>query len=310
MAKQKIIFNWQAKFLIAIMALILFAIFFLYGPYAGFRNFLVTTAMHTSEHKYIAEIFYSQGNIDEIMSENRVIEPAESTQIINTDNSKHDNNIELININNKSYSGYLIKIHDPSRVSVAAAGYDKGLLLEEIASRNNAVAAINASGYLRIEDPGIPTGLLIANSKKLFDNGEVNYSVIGFDNKNNLILGKYNKNEIDALNLRDAVDFGPFLIVNGTKSEILGNGGGYAPRSAIGQTKDGTVLFLVLDGRTLDNLGATMQDVQDIMVENGAVNAANLDGGSSVSMLYQGRLVNNLTASPKHRILPCCFIVK
>lgn len=296
--------------LVVLSGLLLFLIFLLYAPFNGFRDFLVTTAMHTSEHKFIAQFFYNQKTIDEIMSRNRVAEPDASTKPVTSGNVSHDNRIELSEIKEQGCSGYILKIYDPSRVSIASADDSKGFILEELAKNAHAVAAINASGYLRIEEPGIPTGLLIANSKKLFYKEKSNYSVIGFDDKNNLILGKYNDGEIDALHLRDAVDFGPFLIVNGVKSEILGNGGGYAPRSAIGQTSDGAVLLLVLDGRSISNIGATLKDVQDIMFKYGAVNAANLDGGSSVSMVYEGKLINSVTTSPTHRILPCCFVVK
>ena len=65
-------------------------------------------------------------------------------------------------------------------------------------------------------------------------------------------------------------------------------GGGKNPRTAIGQRADGAVLFLVTDGRGASgHLGATASDLIGIMQEYGAVNAANLDGGSSSSMVYK-----------------------
>ena len=48
--------------------------------------------------------------------------------------------------------------------------------------------------------------------------------------------------------MEDAVEFGPFLIVNGNAAEIKGNGGwGIAPRTVLAQRKDGIVLFVVID---------------------------------------------------------------
>ena len=95
--------------------------------------------------------------------------------------------------------------------------------------------------------------------------------------------------------IRDAVDFGPFLIVNGKPSFVKGNGGwGSAPRSAIAQRKDGIVLFLVMDGRDYAHgiAGADMVDLTEILLNYGAYNAANLDGGTSCGLVIDNKLVN------------------
>ena len=100
----------------------------------------------------------------------------------------------------------------------------------------------------------------------------------------------------EALNsgIRDAVDFGPFLIVNGKASFVKGNGGwGDAPRTAIGQRADGIVLLLVIDGRQIGSIGADMNDLTQIMLDYGAINAANLDGGTSSAMSLNGQIISN-----------------
>ena len=95
------------------------------------------------------------------------------------------------------------------------------------------------------------------------------------------------------MGIRDAIEFGPFLIVNGKKADIRGNGGyGIHPRSAVGQRKDGIVLFLVIDGRRVDSMGASIRDVMDIMDKYGAYNAANLDGGNSSVLVINDKIVN------------------
>ena len=102
-----------------------------------------------------------------------------------------------------------------------------------------------------------------------------------------MILGKMSANTALQKGVRDAVTFGPFLIVNGKRSFIKGNGGwGTAPRTAIGQRKDGIVLFLVIDGRKLGLPGADMVDLTNIMSNYGAYNAANLDGGTSSVLVF------------------------
>ena len=109
--------------------------------------------------------------------------------------------------------------------------------------------------------------------------------------------------QAQEMKVRDGVTFGPFLIINGKKSTILGNGGwGTAPRTAIGQRKDGIVLFLVIDGRTVTKPGANMNDLIEIMENYGAYNAANLDGGTSSAMVVDGDIINDpIDSSGAHR---------
>ena len=100
----------------------------------------------------------------------------------------------------------------------------------------------------------------------------------------------------------DAVDFGPFLIVNGKTSKIHGDGGwGTAPRSVIAQRKDGVVLILCIEGRLPGySIGATMNDVIEILVRYKAYNAANLDGGASSTLSIEGKLWNKPSAGAEY----------
>ena len=113
--------------------------------------------------------------------------------------------------------------------------------------------------------------------------------------------------------IRDAIQYGPFLIVNGKSSYVKGNGGwGVAPRSAIAQRKDGIVLFLVIDGRQKSSLGADMKDLSNILLRYGAYNAANLDGGTSSAMSVNGSIIThpmNGNFQPKTRIVPDAWVV-
>ena len=116
--------------------------------------------------------------------------------------------------------------------------------------------------------------------------------------------------EINKSNIRDAIAFSPLLIINGNPTKINGNGGwGIAPRTAIGQTKDGTFLLLVIDGRQLSSFGATIKDIQDIFVKYEAVNAANLDGGSSSIMMLNNKTVNFPCTSKTGRYIPSAIII-
>ena len=117
-----------------------------------------------------------------------------------------------------------------------------------------------------------------------------------------------------AQGVRDAVEFGPFLIVNGKASSVLGNGGwGIAPRTAIGQRRDGIVLMLVINGRLATSLGADMIDLTDIMERYGAYNAANLDGGTSSVLVVGDTIVNDpidSTGAHKTRPIATGFVLK
>lgn len=113
------------------------------------------------------------------------------------------------------------------------------------------------------------------------------------------------------MGIRDAVSFSPFLVVNGKPAITQGDGGwGIAPRTAIGQTRDGTILMLVIDGRQLGSLGATLKDVQEIMLQNGAYNVANLDGGASTVLYYNQQIVNHPSSPYGDRHAPSFFIMK
>jgi exopolysaccharide biosynthesis protein len=70
------------------------------------------------------------------------------------------------------------------------------------------------------------------------------------------------------------------------------------PRTAAGVTADGrTLILLVIDGRQPGHsLGATLPELADFMIELGAADAVNLDGGGSSTFIYRqpdGTLLKN-----------------
>lgn len=316
--------------------------FLLYGPYPNFRNWLITTAMTTMSHKYLATWFYDDDTINKVLQDNYVRESNEETDLdaisfVDYSNSKvmYKNKYEkeiltheegatykLININGDGMRGYLVAIYDSSKVKVATASNmnSSGEMLTTIAEKNNAVVAMNASGFY---DPGYmgnggkPHGAVIKDGKLISNlpKSGVGGGIMGFTQDNKFIMGKMSAEEALAKGVRDAIEFGPFLIVNGEPSFIKGNGGwGTAPRSAIGQRKDGIVLFLVMDGRDylhgIDGVG--MVELTEIMMQYGAYNAANLDGGTSCGLVIDGKLTNqpvNGSGKKTTRAIPNAWIV-
>jgi len=157
---------------------------------------------------------------------------------------------------------------------------------------------------------GDPLGIVIQHGKVISGGLDVRHNLIGFDNNNILVLGNYTGQEALDKGIRDAVSFGPFYIINGKPAQAIGTGGGLNPRTVIGQRKDGTVLLLVIDGRQSSSLGATYKDCIDVMVEYGAYNAANLDGGTSTVMVYDDKIVNSTFALYGAREVPTSFLIK
>lgn len=315
-------------------------LFLLYGPYPNFREWLITSAMTTMNHKYLATWFYSDETIKEVMDKHKVIEVGETSnpELIETENREetieYENEYEravlekeyegqeykIIDIKGKGYTGYLAVVYDASKVSVVTSKKlgTSGQYLVKMAEDNNAILAINGGGFVDenySSTGGIPMGTTISNGGiKTSSSYSGAGGIIGFTNENKLILGKMSAKEAINKGIRDAVSFGPFLIVNGEASFVKGNGGwGTAPRTAIGQRKDGIVLMLVIDGRTASRPGADMKDLVEIMLNYGAYNAANLDGGTSSAMVVNNKLINDpIDSAGRHKTRPIAtgFIVK
>ncbi|MGC7871100.1 phosphodiester glycosidase family protein [Desulfosporosinus sp. SYSU MS00001] len=286
-------------------------------PFTSLRDLWVTSAMTTLHHQYLATFIFSEAEIKKIMDSNRIADLGNShPDNIRTQGTVNNSGTELIDISQKGFKGYLLKINDPGRVKVAATRYlgKVGEKAEDIAKENGASAVINGGVF---DDPqgtgngGQPLGILISNGQILHKDPVSSFDIIGLNRDNVLVLGHYTLTQIKQMDIRDAVTFSPFLVVDGKPSITYGDGGwGIAPRTAIGQTKDGTILMLVIDGRQVGSLGATLKDVQDIMLQYGAYNVANLDGGASSVLYYNGKIINHPSSRYGERSIPSFFIVK
>lgn len=312
---------------------IIVVLFLLYGPYKGFRDWYITTAMTTMTHQYLAYWFYDEDTIEYVMDNNRVVDLDVDTDASLIDTSlasanvteyeneyerailerdPENNDYKIIEISGKGYDGYLVAVYDPSRVhTVCTENLGKsGQYLTTMAKNNDALIAINGGGF---NDPnfsstgGDPLGITVCNGKYLT---QAQYGgsggIIGFTQDDVLVLTKCSMSEAQKNGIRDAVTFGPFLIVNGKPAKIVGNGGwGEAPRTVIGQRKDGIVLFLIIDGRKVGKAGASIKELQEIMIDYGAYNAANLDGGTSSVLVVNDQIVNDpIDSTGAHKTRP------
>ena len=295
---------------------ILSIILIYYGPFVNIKEMLVTTAMTTMNHQYIATLFLSDTEINKILEKNRPTtnvadQVVEDIQVSNN----NTDGIELKDVSSKSFKGYLLIVNDPSRVKLAAAPRlgKVGATTSQIVEYYDGVAGINAGGFAddALGTGGIPSGILLSFGELKSKKSSQSYSIVGLDTSNRMIVSNsMSYNTMISKNIRDAVTFGPIIIVNGRPTISSGNGGwGIQPRTAIGQKKDGTILMLVIDGRQADSIGATLKNVQDIFLQYGAYNAYNLDGGASSTMVYDSKLVNKPSDTLGERYVPCAFIV-
>lgn len=287
-----------------------------YGPFNNVRNYVVSTVMGTSSDHFLATTFLSMDKINNIISENTPIikNAVEIPGNINITN-KVDKSIEIIEINENHFKGRLILVKDPRRITVGLApelGFT-GALLREIIKENNAIGGINAGGFFDdnvMGTGGKPVGIVVSGNKIVSsESGKTSFNVIGFNNDNILIVSNgMTLDEIKNTNLRCAISFGPAIIING-QPLIQSGGKTLQPRSAIGQKKDGTVMLLAIDGRRLTSKGASYEDLQHVLLKYGAYNAANLDGGSSTTLIFRGKTINNPCDILGERSIPSAFLI-
>lgn len=319
------------------------------GPSPTARELFVTTFLETGSFKFVVPMLLDSNEIEEIVNKNsmEIIESDVKPELIeiaasapasgSTDDQVpfDPDGMELVTISGRTFYAKMLIINDPSRVTLSTTypWTDVGMDLKEHVEKNDAIAGVNGGLYYSIGNKGgHPYGVAVSN-------GEIQYNdpqawpglyMVGFDNNDilrivniaNMTAEELEQYIIDE-GIRDAVAFQEEysdannhfvqLIINGEPRVVEGLGSGANPRTAIGQRADGAVLLLVTDGRGASgNLGATAADLIKIMSDYGAVNAANIDGGSSSAMYVDGKYeMTSVTFyySNSSWLLPTCFIV-
>ncbi len=292
-----------------------------------FKAFWIPTAMTTMHHQYLAYTLYDEDEINKVMSENYIVETAEQTDfdaIVLGDTSEKDhyssiyeeqiftrdpgNDIyKIIRIEESKFKGYLTVIYDPKNVELAVPEKlgKYGQSVAKMCQNNNGLVGINGGGFEDLDGWGngsTPYGAIIKDGELIYQHAGGDGGLIGFTKDHKMYLTHEDPQTAIQNGMMDAVEFGPFLIVNGKVSQIYGDGGwGRADRTVIAQRKDGIVLFLIIEGRQPGySLGATMSDVQKLLLRYKAYNAANLDGGASSTMAVNGKLFNRPSAGGEY----------
>lgn len=299
--------------LIICLLILLFSSLFVVvnGECTPLRDRLVLSAMQASATKWLPSLFMPKETVDEIVKASYVV----NTDVISLDEytaslnqkdekviDKWENAIDGMlfeTVKGSTFTGYVLLVKDPSRLFVGTSSdFTKdipGKNIFDIAKKEDAIAVINAGEF---SDPGgqgtgnNPMGVTFSKGKCVW-NDTYKRTFIGFDKDNRLIVTEpMTKAQAQQLNIRDGVSFqnGNTLITNENGSisiHYADNNTGTAQRTAIGQAADGTVILLVTDGRSASSLGATKNDVIDVMIDYGAITAGMLDGGSSSLMYYE-----------------------
>lgn len=315
-------FNKVMRFLIFqfVFACFTMPVFIFYGPFEEVKQTLVGSSWNTLRTQWVARMFLSDQAIARILGDAYAVDPTENGEQIQVlkFGKRHSEKIDIYNIDGGDFQGKLMVVYDPSRIIV---GYSSeipksGETTSTIVGKNRAVAGINAGGFLDqgwTGTGGAPMGFIIHDGKVVYNRSKKQSSrqdTVAFTDEGMLIVGKHSMDQLMKLGVREGVSFGPPLIVNGKPTITKGDGGwGIAPRTAIGQKETGEVLLLVIDGRSLGSFGATLRDVQDILLQYGAVNASNLDGGSSTTMVLGGKIINKPSDKLGERAVPTAFLV-
>ncbi|MEA4900521.1 phosphodiester glycosidase family protein [Desulfitobacterium sp.] len=299
-----------------VLAAVLAPFIVFWGPFGAIKV-LAVGSIETSRHPQVVEFFLSDEKISEIM---HTYDSTGAAVGLNVESSKVVSDpslgITIEDIKGQNFKGKVMLIKDPTRVKVAVTKEIgvAGERLSDFVKDTGAIAAINAGGFYDQNGKGngaFPDGVTVHNGEIVHNNvGNTAVNLVALDKNGKLLMGNMTADDIGKKNIQEAVTFGPNLVVNGQPA-VSGDGGwGIAPRTGIGQKADGTIIFLVIDGRQPTySIGATLRDMMNVFIEYDAVNAVNLDGGSSSEMVYNGKVMNKLWNVFGERYLPTAFVV-
>jgi exopolysaccharide biosynthesis protein len=320
--------SWFKKTLLTFALLIFGTSSFLYltPPGLSIREFLAQTVIST-QHRDWAWIVVGPEKRDYMVKMSHQFTETSAMEKQDFAMIKHDpvrqarSVEELISepkdISGQFWKGKMIYVYDPTSIRVVVPSkVGEGERISSMVTRTDAVAGINGGGFIDPDGLGngfAPIGLILSGFEAIYTDAEPYHAqhIIGFTKEGTLVVGKYSLQELQQMGVKDAVSFlAPRLIANGNPQITTGDGGwGRAPRTAIGQKEDGTLIFVIIDGRQTSSVGATLKEVQDLLLKEGAVNAGLLDGGASSELVVKGELLTKPSSRYGERRLPSGILV-
>ena len=302
--------------LLAAAALVLVMNMIFNGPSPAAQEVLTMSLIEASATKWVPALFIGEDRVAEIRqsveqelpqevssSTKVVIQKANALTGTSDEWAKYPDGIRIERVAGDTYNAHVMIVRDPAMVYMGTStekfstAIPGKRITEMMEATPDAIAAVNAGAFF---DDGTasatvgsyPLGLVMSEGRCAWESGKQPglEGFAGFNNDNILVVSKKNltKQEATELNIRDGCCFGPVLLMDGEVNlEAYNNNSGFNPRTAIGQRADGAVIFVCIDGRQVASPGGTYADIINIMVEFGAVNACNMDGGSSSVMMYR-----------------------
>lgn len=298
-----------------------------HGPSSQARILFVRTLDDTTTLRKVPYLFLSEEEVLDALDTGKDSAEASAVrygmeqgaqQVVIAEGSErpvYENMIELCDISGANWKGKMLVCHDPKLLvlgtpnDTAAQGYGKFLQVEEYVEKCGGIAGTTAAGFRMATDT--PYGFVINHGELMYSESDKRYNVVAFDADHIMTVGPMTAQDAVNAGYDIAVCWKPILIQDGVKK--TGLGGGFNPRAAIGQTADGTIILVVIEGRMISSLGATLDELADFMEEQGCINAMNLDSGKSSILVYDGEQLTTVAIGSglrdEYRALPNAFVV-
>ena len=227
-----------------------------------------------------------------------------------------ENNLMVIGVAGNQFVGKLAIVKNPEQVELikASAFGSVGEMVESIGQRTDSLIAINGSAFV---DPkghgsgGTLNGVMLLDGQAYGTAKNGYWKLVGMKNDNRMYISNYYQTN-DVSNYKWGLEFFPALIVDGQNVVDGTFGMGLQPRTAIGQSRNGDCMMLIIDGRQPGySVGCTVADCSKILERYGAFQAMNLDGGSSSVMWYRGQLITRSSSvSKRGRYVPSGLVIR
>ena len=325
------------RFLCFILVTVLMAVILLFcvmrvickGPSETAAELFVRSVRETSAIGFLADLFFTDEEIAAMEASTAAAVENTDTSLITVTTASEASDQPVTDawghtdadgdgliyevIHGSTYTGYMLIVLDPSRVVLGCKpNTGKGYTVQEFVEMNDAVAGINGGGFADENGQGdgsMPDTAYVHDGTVYYGSLGVGRGFIGIDENYILHVGLDSLDAVEENHIMEGTGFGPVLVVNGEMADEESLLSGLNPRTAIGQRSDGAILLIVIDGRQTNSLGASYTDLAEIMIRYGAVNACNLDGGSSTLMWFNGQYVNNCASVIGIRTIPTSFVV-
>lgn len=198
-----------------------------------------------------------------------------------------------------------VLIVSPEReCALVAAPEGKLALTSEMAADAGAAAAVNGSffhmkapyggsTYARIDGVKVSENAPVENFRR---DPQRSGAIVVRDGKFSIVTGfGPERTYEEALPGETVLTTGPMLLQAGDTCALhpFKFNSNRHPRTAFGIRPDGSLVFVVADGRSPQAAGLSMAELRQVMLWLGCRDAINLDGGGSSTMVFLGRIVNH-----------------